>query len=208
MLDVFPVVGVALTQLQQAGIIPADVQLPDLTSPDARDVLDQRLDAALGVTLPPTFGTIQLMPADRLLAAQSAGQGVRRLRDHHDRGGGAAVLLALGLATHRVRMLLFLSIGVIVSFLLARLAIRSIEGALVDGIANGDVRGAITVLLDATFESLRSVTIFVLIATVIVAIVAFVAGPPGSRRRRLADASPEVSPRPRAGSASSGSASA
>ena len=71
-LDLFPVVGVALTQLQQAGIIPADVQLPDLTSPDTRDVLDQRLDAALGVTLPPDFGTMQLMPADRLLAAQGS----------------------------------------------------------------------------------------------------------------------------------------
>ena len=94
------------------------------------------------------------------------------------------VLLALGLATHRIRMLLFLSIGVIVAFLLARLAIRSIEGALVDGIANGDVRGAIAALLDATFENLRSVTIFVLIATVIVAIVAFVRAGPGSRRRR------------------------
>ena len=32
-LDLFPVVGVALTQLQQAGIIPADVQLPDLRRP-------------------------------------------------------------------------------------------------------------------------------------------------------------------------------
>ena len=192
-LDVFPVVGVALTQLQEAGIIPADVQLPDLSSPDARDVLDQRLDAALGVTLPPTFGTIQLMPADRLLAAQS----VVRIFDLVVIVlvvlSVLLVLLALGLATHRIRMLLFLSIGVIVAFLLARLAIRSIEGALVDGIANGDVRGAITVLLDATFENLRSVTIFVLIATVIVAIIAFVAGRPRKPASAVADASPEIS---------------
>jgi hypothetical protein len=192
-LDLFPVVGVALTQLQQAGIIPADVQLPDLTSPDSRDVLDQRLDAALGVTLPPDFGTMQLMPADRLLAAQ----GVIRVFDAFVIImivlSVLLVLLALGLATHRIRMLLFLSIGVIVAFLLARLAIRSIEGALVDGIANGDVRGAITVLLDAVFENLRSVTIFVLIATVIVAILAFVAGRPRKPASAIAGASPEVS---------------
>ena len=30
-LDVFPVVGAALTELQSMGLIPADVQLPDLT---------------------------------------------------------------------------------------------------------------------------------------------------------------------------------
>ncbi len=192
-LDVFPVVGVALTQLQTMGIIPPDVQLPDLTSPDARDVLDQRLDAALGVTVPPTFGTIQLMPADRLLAAQSLVKVFDAFVIIMIVAAVLLSLLALGLATHRVRMLLFLAIGVIVSFLLARLAIRSIEGALVDGITNGDVRGAMTVLLDATFESLRSVTIFVLIATVIVAIVAFVVGRPKQPAPEAADASPEVS---------------
>ena len=188
-LDVFPVVGVALTQLQEAGIIPADVQLPDLSSPDARDVLTERLDSALGVTLPPTFGTIQLMPADRLLAAQSVVRVFDLVVIVLIVLSVLLVLLALGLATHRLRMLLFLSIGVIVAFLLARLAIRSIEGALVDGIANGDVRGAIAALLDATFENLRSVTLIVLIVTVIVAILAYVASrprgaakPPGASR--------------------------
>jgi hypothetical protein len=177
-LDLFPVVGVALTQLQTMGIIPADVQLPDLTSPDARDVLDQRLDAALGVTVPPTFGTIQLMPADRLIAAQ----GLVRVFDAFVIVMIVAAvllsLLAIGLAAHRARMLLFLAIGVIVAFLLARLAIHTIEGVLTDGIANGDVRGAIRALLDATFESLRSITVFVLIGTVIVAILAFFASRP------------------------------
>ena len=190
-LDVFPVIGVALNQLQTMGLIPPDVQLPDLTSPDARDVLDQRLDAALGVTLPPTFGTIQLMPADRLLAAQS----VVRIFDVVVIVlivlAILLVVLALGLARHRVRMLLFLALGVIVAFLLARLAIHTIEGVLVDGIANGDVAGAVRVLLDATFESLRSITVIVLIGTVIVAIAAFLAGRP-KRSAVAADASPEA----------------
>ena len=34
-LDVFPVVGAALAELQSMGLIPADVQLPDLTAPEA-----------------------------------------------------------------------------------------------------------------------------------------------------------------------------
>ena len=70
-LNVFPAVGAALTELQSMGLIPADVVLPDLTAPEAPEVVAQRLETALGVTLPPTFGTIQLMPAERLTAAQS-----------------------------------------------------------------------------------------------------------------------------------------
>ena len=134
---------------------------------------------------------MQLMPADRLLAAQ----GLIKVFDAFIIVMIVAAvllsLLALGLAGHRVRMLLFLAIGVIISFLLARLAIHTIEGVLVDGIANGDVAGAVRVLLDATFESLRSVTIFVLIATVIVAIVAFAWSRPGRRSSTAAGASPE-----------------
>ncbi|HEY4188784.1 MAG TPA: hypothetical protein VGM28_00055 [Candidatus Limnocylindrales bacterium] len=173
-LDVFPVVGIALTQLQSIGIIPPDVQLPDLTSPDTRDTLDQRLDSALGVTLPPTFATIQLMPADRLLAAQGLVKVFDLVVVVLIVVSVALVLLALGLAANRRRMLLYLAIGVIVAFLLARLSIRSIEGVLVDGIADGNVAGAVRALLDATFESLRGITIFVLVASVIVAIVAFI----------------------------------
>src|SRR5688572_5416051 len=45
-LDVFPVVGAALTELQSMGLIPPDVQLPDLTAPQAPDVLAQRLEAS------------------------------------------------------------------------------------------------------------------------------------------------------------------
>ena len=51
------------------GLIPSDVQLPDLTSPEAPEVLAQRLQTALGVTLPPDFGTIRLMPFERLATA-------------------------------------------------------------------------------------------------------------------------------------------
>ena len=51
-LNVFPVVDAALTELQAMGLIPADVQLPDLSAPEAPEVLAQRLETTLGVTLP------------------------------------------------------------------------------------------------------------------------------------------------------------
>ena len=177
-LDVFPLVGVALTELQSIGLIPAEVQLPDLAAPEAPDVLAQRVETALGVTLPPDFGTIQLMPADRLVAAQT----VVRIFDL------VVVLLVIlsvilvaltvWLARDRRRMLIYLGIGTIVAFLLARLAIRTAEDVIVGGIADGDIAGATRALVGATLEDLRGWTLLIVIATAIVAIAAYLWGRP------------------------------
>jgi hypothetical protein len=177
-LDVFPIVGVALTELQSIGLIPAETQLPDLTAPEAPDVLAQRVETAIGVTLPPDFGTIQLMPADRLVAAQT----VVRIFDL------VVVLLVIlsvilvaltvWLAVDRRRMLIYLGIGTIVAFLLARLAIRTAEDAIVGGIVDGDIAGAVRALVGATLEDLRSLTLIIVIATAIVAIAAYLWGRP------------------------------
>lgn len=177
-LNVFPVVGAALTELQANGIIPADITLPDLSSPDAPDVLAQRLDTALGITLPPTFGTIQLMPADRLLAAQSAIRVFDLVVVVLIVLTIVLVALALWLATRRRRMVIFLAIGTIIAFLLARAIIGSIEDTIVGGIAEGDVAAAVRALVDATLEDLRSLTVIILIATAIVGIAAYLWGRP------------------------------
>ena len=177
-LDVFPLVGVALTELQSIGLIPAEVQLPDLAAPEAPDVLAQRVETALGVTLPPDFGTIQLMPADRLVAAQT----VVRIFDL------VVVLLVIlsvilvtltvWLARDRRQMLIYLGIGTIVAFLIARSAIRTAEDVIVSGIADGDIAGATRAMLGATLEDLRGWTLLIVIATAIVAIAAYLWGRP------------------------------
>ncbi len=177
-LDVFPIVGVALTELQSIGLIPAETQLPDLAAPEAPDVLAQRVETALGVTLPPDFGTIQLMPADRLVAAQT----VVRIFDVVVvllvTLSVILVALTVWLAVDRRRMLIYLGIGTIVAFLLARLAIRTAEDVIVGGIADGDIAGAVRALVGATLEDLRSLTLIIVIATAIVAIVAYLWGRP------------------------------
>ena len=177
-LNVFPAVGAALTELQSMGLIPADVVLPDLTAPEAPEVVAQRLETALGVTLPPTFGTIQLMPAERLTAAQS----VVRVFDL------VVILLvilsvilvaaALGLARDRRRMLIYLGIGTIIAFLIARMTVRTAENVIVGGITDGEVAGAARTMVDATLENLRSLTLLILVATVVVVIVAYLWGRP------------------------------
>ena len=177
-MDVFPVVGAALAQLQTMGLIPADVVLPDLSDPEAPDVLAQRLESVLNVDLPPTFGTIQLMPADRLVAAQS----VIRIFDV------VVILLivltallvaaSLWLAQDRRRMLMYLGIGTIIAFLIARTVIRSAAGAIVGGIADPGVAGAAQTIVDAVLEDLRGLTIIIVIITVILTIAAYLSGRP------------------------------
>jgi hypothetical protein len=177
-LDVFPLVGVALTELQSIGVIPAEAQLPDLAAPEAPDVLAQRVETTLGVTLPPDFGTIELMPADRLVAAQT----VVRIFDL------VVILLVIlsvilvaltvWLARDRRRMLIYLGIGTIVAFLLARLAVRTAEDVIVGGITDGDIAGAVRAMVGATLEDLRGLTLVIVIATAIVAIAAYLWGRP------------------------------
>ena len=177
-IQVFPVVGAALAELQAGGVIPADITLPDLTSPDAPDVLAQRLQTALGVTLPPDFGTIQLVKADRLLAARSAVQAFDIIVVAMIVLTIVLVALALWLARDRRRMVVYLGIGTLIAFLIARLAIDGIEGALLSGIAQDDVAGAVRAVVDSTVEDLRSLTIIVVIVTGVVALVAYLAGRP------------------------------
>jgi len=177
-LDAFPVVGAALTELQSMGLIPANVQLPDLTAPEAPAALAQRLDSALGITLPPDFGTVRLMPVARLAAAQN----VVRIFDLVVIVlivlSALLVALALWLAADRRRMLIYLGLGVAIVFLIARLAMNAARNAIIGGIADGDVRGAAQTIVDATLKDLRGVTVLIIIATVVVVIAAYLWGRP------------------------------
>jgi hypothetical protein len=176
--EVFPVVGAALAELQAIGLIPPEVTLPDLSAPEAPDVLAQRLETALGVTLPDDFGTIQLMPAERLLAARSIVRAFDLLVVGMIVLSAVLVALALWLSGRRRRMVIYLGIGTIAAFLLARVAIGAIKDALISGIADKGIAGAVGSVVDATLADLRSVTSIVLIATAIIAVVAYFWGRP------------------------------
>ncbi len=177
-LDVFPLVGAALTELQAMGIIPADVQLPDLTAPEAPEALAQRLETVLGVTLPPDFGTVQLMPADRLEAASSVVRIFDLVVILLVILSIALVALTLWLARDRRRMLIYLGIGTIIAFLVARLAVRTAEDMIIAGVADADIASAARAMVDATLQDLRGLTLIIVAATAILAIAAYLWGRP------------------------------
>jgi hypothetical protein len=176
--QVWPVVGAALAELQSMGLIPADVQLPDLSSPETSAGLASRLESAFGVTLPPDFGTIQLMPADRLLTARTVVRAFDVIVVLLIVLSVALVALALWLSSHRRHMLIYLALGVIIAFLLARLAINAITGAIIGGIADEGLSGAVRTVVDATIANLRQVTAVILVVTALLAVAAYLWGRP------------------------------
>ena len=176
--DVWPVVDAALAELQSMGLIPADLQLPDLSEADIGAVLGPRLESALGVTLPADFGTIQLMPADRLLTARTVVRAFDLVVIVLIVLSVVLVLLALWLSRNRRMMVIYLALGVIIAFLLARLTTNTITGSVVGGIADEGLAGAVRTVVDTTVANLREITAIILVVTGIVAVAAYLWGRP------------------------------
>jgi hypothetical protein len=177
-IEVWPIVGAALDELQSEGLIPADIQLPDLSSGEPPAILSGRVATALGISLPPNFGTIQLMPADRLLAYQSYVRAFDIIVVILILVSLALIALALWLATRRRRMLIFLAIGTIIAFVLARLAMNGIVGSLVSGIDDPDMALAVRTVIGAVVSDFRGITTLILIGLGVVAVLAYLSGRP------------------------------
>ena len=177
-IEVWPIVGAALDELQSEGLIPADIQLPDLSSPEPPGILSGRLATALGISLPADFGTIQLMPADNLLKYQSYVRAFDIIVIVLIIVSLALIALALWLSTRRRRMLMFLAIGTIIAFLLARLAINGIIGSLVSNVGDADMALAVRAVIQAVVADFRGLSTLILIGLGIVAVAAYLGGRP------------------------------
>jgi hypothetical protein len=75
-------------------------------------------------------------------------------------------------------MVLYLALGTIIAFLLARLTTNAIANAVVAGIADEGLAGAVDAVVEATLADLRGLTVIILIATAILAVAAYLWGRP------------------------------
>ena len=146
-LNLYPLIGVALTELQSEGYIPASVTLPDFSNPDPGPVA-QKLSSLLGVTISPTFGQFPLIELASLTTAQTFVKVLDALVIILWLLVILVVALAIWAAANRRRMLLYLAIGSIAALLLARLLITAIEGAIVSGIADGSAAATVKAIVD------------------------------------------------------------
>jgi hypothetical protein len=178
-IEVYPALLVALHELQTAGIIGADVQLPDPATAEPPGVIRGILETRLGVTLPADFGTVPIMSVEQLQTAQTVVKAFDIIVVVLIVLAVALALLTIWLAAKRRRMVVYLALGSIVAFVLARLFTNAATNSLTEAIAAEGLRGAIRSILEATLADFRGWALIILIALAIVAIVAFFWGRPG-----------------------------
>lgn len=157
-----------LRTLQEDGVIPAEVAIPDTTDPATRDAVVDRIGQALGRDLPDDFAFIPIFSAERLAAAQ----GVVRAFDIVVIGllivMVVLIVSTIVLARNRLRMVTALTLGVIVSLILARLILKAIIPNLIDALAtSGGAPVVSDVIRDLTADLSRWVWILVLLGVLI-----------------------------------------
>lgn len=179
-LDMRGLLEVALRALQDAGVIGADVVIPDFTSFETPDRVQAWLEQNLGVA-PGT--DIFLVP----LAESSAIETARLALQVFDVAVIvliiAAVLLAgltILVALDRRRATVQLAIGLAVSFAISYLAIGAIQGWIIGQLTTGGGFAAIgRAAVEATLDDLASWTGILVGLTLVVAVVAYFLSGPG-----------------------------
>ena len=169
-LDVFPLVETVLVALQDAGVIDASRQIPDLSEYQPAEENVARIEAALGRELPDDIGTIELVTSERLATVQQARADVRP----PDVSASVFVtlvliVLALLLSLRRLRMVVWLALGAIGALALGRaftrLVVEDVSGALAQGQGGVTVRAAIEAAVDQVmWVSFVVIAVAVLIA--------------------------------------------
>jgi hypothetical protein len=154
-----------------------NVELPDLDDDATRREIRQQLSDRFGIDLPADFGQIVVFHEDRLSEASDA----VHLAERFVIGtivvtvlfGAGALLLSAG----RRRTILQLGLGVAVATYLVFTIVRVVVDDLVDLVEEGDNRAAAKAAAAIVSRGLRDGAWYLLIAGLLVAVGAYLAGP-------------------------------
>jgi hypothetical protein len=195
-ISVAELVVIAIDRLQEAGVIPADVELPDPSDSEAVEAIRQILAERLDVEVPPDFGQITLVRPERLETA-------RQLVRIFDIVTVVSVLVAIALvaltiylARNRLRAVLLLGIGAAVALLVAIGATGAISGAVAGALAEAGVRGTLGAMLSALLGDLAAALVVVLIFGALTVLGVLYVGRQPSPAAAMAVASPYPAPWP------------
>jgi hypothetical protein len=195
-LNTIPIITEVLRQLAQsaAGLFGLNVTIPQISASEIPDAAKQKLEQALGVTLPPDFGQITIMQQSQLNDVQNAVRLFDRLVYAVIALAVILIVLALVLSTNRRRTLIALALGLVVGLLLFRGLVRVIESRAVDAVTNPTARGAVRNTVADVAANLRTAGTWLLVIGIVAAIVAYLAGRPrwfvslvGRTRRAVAE---------------------
>lgn len=181
-LNVIPLIDRVLARVGDllTDILGRPVSLPTAAEIQASGTPDQAralLEDRLGVQLPDDFGEIVVFRSDRLAAAQDAVRLVDRFVVLLVIVTVVLLAASLLLSVARRRTLVYLGIGLLLATLVARLVARALQQRIVEGVAEGS-RGAVQEVAGNAFKGLFDFTTFLLIAGILVAVSAYLAGRP------------------------------
>ncbi|MGZ6313002.1 MAG: hypothetical protein ACXWO7_06055, partial [Candidatus Limnocylindrales bacterium] len=169
-LNLLPLVGAALQQLQTMGLIPASITLPDLSSGQLPPEFVQQLQSVLNVTIPPDLGQIPLFRAEKLASLQTA----VKVFDWIVIGLIALTIalfaLTVYLARNRLRMVLLVALGAIVAFALARMIIGGIESSIISAIGDDSAQTTVRSVVDELLGNMFALGRIILIGAVVLAV--------------------------------------
>jgi hypothetical protein len=171
-LNVFPIIGGVLNNLQDNGLIDASREIPDLSDFEPSADTIARLEGLLGRDLPNDIGTIVLVESERLETVQ---QVVR----YFDVITVLALLLAvvfvglaLWLSASRIRMVLWLAGGAIAALAIGRFFTRLVLNAITTRAQEGDSSVTVLAIIETSVDSLMLFTFAVMAIAAIVALAA------------------------------------
>jgi hypothetical protein len=167
-LNVMPLVEGVLHGLQDAGVISADREIPDLSSYEPNPERVAKLESLLGRDIPDDIGTITLVESDRLATVQSAVRAFDIITVGLVLLAIACVVLALALSARRLRMVLWLALGAVVALLLGRGFVRLVLENVSGTIANEGF-AAVSGVIRSSVDSLMWFCFLLIVVALIVA---------------------------------------
>ena len=187
-LNLIPIINEVLARVEERGgdLLGKDVTLPEISDAEVPEAAREKLETALGVTVPPDLGEIVIYESDKLEQVQDAAKTAHKVVFLVV---GLAFLLAaaaLAISKTRRRTLLQLTIGMLVGLVVVRRSLIYAQDQIVD-LAQEENRNAMQAIVEDLMAGLFSYTRIIMIVLLLIMIVALVTGPYGwavSLRRR------------------------
>jgi hypothetical protein len=178
-LNLLPVVNQVLVELEQQvpTLFGKTVSLPTLTNGQVPAGLQTKVEDALGVKLPANFAAIPIYKGDQLSVAQ---QGVVKVKQYLTAlvvGTVFALVLALWVSPRRRRTTLQLGIWLVISVTTLTIVLRNVRSQLIDQVPGGVLRSGVDAAVQIVFVTLRERGTQLLWLGILIALVAYLAGP-------------------------------
>ena len=188
-LNLVPVVNEVLKRVEARGgdLLGRDVNLPEISSGEVPEAARAKLEAALGVPVPPDLGEIVVFQSDKLAAAQDAVALFDRALIFLAALAIATMIGAIVVSMNRRRTLILMSTGIIVGLVAIRRLVMYLQDEVV-AIAKPENREAAGAIVDDLMRGFFSLTQILIVAGLLIVALALLTGPFAwamSMRRRV-----------------------